>query len=264
MRGHAHWLELGYRHPLWELHRYYLSLGKGRSSGQDQFLESLKTCRSVNVNGSVFEVDANTVELLFRYLEERNAQFEYAYDCLRTEQEALDYCSGHGLAVGRTATRSADHHQSSKAMIAAVTHVARGVCTLRGVTFNPDPSKRCVWFSDNALHVSARNLDGAIPGLANPTIIWEIKEYWGQTSGGSKMSDAVYECHLVGLELREFEARGNPRVNHVVFVDGKAQWSARKSDLRRLIDLMNQGLVDYLFVGREVESEWESTLLTLT
>jgi hypothetical protein len=58
------------------------------------------------------------------------------------------------------------------------------------------------------LHVSARNLDGAIPSLANPYLVWEIKEYWGKTKGGSKMSDAVYECHLVGLELRDFETRG--------------------------------------------------------
>ena len=55
-------------------------------------------------------------------------------------------------------------------------------------------------------------------------MVWEIKEYWGKTKGGSKMSDAVYECALVGLELRDFEERtGAPRVQHVVFVDGKDQ-----------------------------------------
>ena len=53
------------------------------------------------------------------------------------------------------------------------------------------------------LRTLARRVDGACPGVVNPIAIWEIKEYWGKTKGGSKMSDAVYECHLVGRELRE-------------------------------------------------------------
>ncbi len=145
-------------------------------------------------------------------------------------------------------------------MIAAVSDVARRVCARHGLTLDPDPQFRCVWCSENGLHVSARNLDGAIPGLANPQVVWEIKEYWRKTKGGSKMSDAVYECHLVGLELREYEIRGGLPVTHMVFIDGKDQWGARKSDLRRLIDLMNQGLVNHLIVGREVETEWEILL----
>ena len=126
-----------------------------------------------------------------------------------------------------------------------------------------NPQRRCVWCVKNGLHVTARNLDGAIPSLANPTIIWEIKEYWGKTKGGSKMSDAVYECNLVGRELREFEERTGISVAHVVFVDGKEQWSARKSDLARFIDLSHQGIIDYLFVGKEIELQWEKTLLRL-
>lgn len=75
------------------------------------------------------------------------------------------------------------------------------------------------------------------------------------------MSDAVYECALVGLELRDFEERtGKQRVEHVVFVDGKVQWSYRRSDLKRFIDLFHQGLIDHLIVGREVETKWEELL----
>lgn len=111
--------------------------------------------------------------------------------------------------------------------------------------------------------MSARNLDGAVPGLLNPTIVWEIKEYWGQTSGGSKMSDAVYECHLVGRELREFEDRTRERVTHIVFIDGKAQWETRKSDVVRFLDLFHQGLIDHLVVGREVETSWAPLLKRL-
>ena len=70
------------------------------------------------------------------------------------------------------------------------------------------------------------------------------------------MSDAVYECHLVGLELRMFEEKIGRSISHAVFVDGKEQWSHRKSDLLRFIDLHQQGLIDYLIIGREVETDW--------
>ncbi len=71
------------------------------------------------------------------------------------------------------------------------------------------------------------------------------------------MSDAVYECNLVGRELREFEENANVSVTHVVFVDGKEQWGVRVSDLTRFIDLTNQGLIDCLFVGKQIENELE-------
>jgi len=145
-------------------------------------------------------------------------------------------------------------------MVATVSWIANKVCEELGVTFNPAPQTRCVWLNEKGLHVTARNMDGSLPSLANPQIIWEIKEYWGVTSGGSKMSDAVYECHLVGRELREFEEHNGIKVAHVVFVDGKVQWTARKSDLKRFIDLLNRGFIDYLFIGSEVETAWESTL----
>jgi hypothetical protein len=75
------------------------------------------------------------------------------------------------------------------------------------------------------------------------------------------MSDAVYECALVGRELRDFEERsGLPRVPHVVFLDGKNQWSHRRSDLKRFIDLFHQGIIDHLIIGKEVETEWKDLL----
>lgn len=121
-----------------------------------------------------------------------------------------------------------------------------------------------MWLVDNQLHVTARNLDGAIPSLDSPEIVWEIKEYWGKTSGGGKMSDAVYECALVGREPRDFEERsGAPRVRHVVFLDGKDQWASRRSDLKRFIDLFHQGLIDHLFIGRDVETKWKELLNSL-
>jgi hypothetical protein len=83
----------------------------------------------------------------------------------------------------------------------------------RGLRVDVAPTRHCVRLESNHLHVTARNMDGAIPSLESPEAIWKIKEYWGKTKGGSKMSDAVYEWALVGRELREFEEWSSaPRV----------------------------------------------------
>jgi hypothetical protein len=245
---------LGWRNILWELVRYYRSL-KGKK--RERWLESirdggLRESRDHDPIG----LTAESIQLLLTYLEQSVTVFDAVFAQLRTEDEALNYCARHKITVGKTATRNLDHHQSSKALVAAVTAIAQKACSDRGIPLDPNPQSRAIWSTPEYLHVSARNLDGAIPSLSNPQIVWEIKEYWGKTSGGSKMSDAVYECQLVGRELRDFEDRASKQVSHVVFLDGRIQWGARKSDLVRFIDLCHQGLIDYLIVGREVETEW--------
>lgn len=255
------WRALGWRHPLWDYVRFYSVVQRQKMELREAWEKKLK--------GGIMEIDeshdlsvpAGHAELFFDYLRHRERDFEKATDLLRTEQEALAYCEKIGAEVRKVRTRNQDHHQSSAAMVAAVSYVAGEHCLARGVGFVKAPIRRCVWLAGDQLHVTARNLDGAIPSLDSPEMVWDIKEYWGKTSGGSKMSDAVYECALVGRELREFEERsGAPRVLHVVFVDGRDQWSSRKSDLKRFIDLFHQGVIDYLFVGREVETEWKELL----
>jgi len=206
---------------------------------------------------------AADVTLLKKYLSYRDQQLGHALTLLRSEREAVAFCSQLSTPVGATTTRNREHHQSSKAMVAAVTAIAEQVSKRLGFSLVSNPQTRCVWSSGSHLHVTARNLDGAIPSLANPIIVWEIKEYWGTTGGGSKMSDAVYECCLVGRELRDFEASAGISIGHIVFIDGQEQWKVRKSDLARFIDLLNQGLIDLLIVGREVETAWSDELAKL-
>lgn len=74
------------------------------------------------------------------------------------------------------------------------------------------------------------------------------------------MSDAVYECQLVGHELQDYSAQSGQNICHIVFLDGKEQWGHRKSDLKRFLDLLNQGLIDHLIIGKEVENVWEPLL----
>ena len=117
---------------------------------------------------------------LERFLKEREALLGWAFTMLRTEEEANLFCQQREIGVGTTATQSADHHQSSKALVAAVTSLSVEVCHDLGISIDPNPQTRCVWCAENVLHVTARNLDGAVPGLGIPNVIWRIKEDLGQ------------------------------------------------------------------------------------
>jgi len=235
---------------------------------QDQWLAKLRDQVFEVQPGTNLTVPPDVMRLFLQYLDEREDKFQEAFSKLRTKDEALAYCEDLKLQVTMTTTKLENWTNTPKAMVAAVTNIAKLVCQEKSIDLVPNPQRRCVWLLENHLHVSARNLDGAIPALYQPKVIWEIKEYWGGEEkgrqSGSKMSDAVYECNLVGRELREFEDRtGQPNIEHLVFVDGKNQWGARASDLKRMIDLFHQGIIDHLFIGREVETDWQEMLSTL-
>jgi hypothetical protein len=247
--------KLTWEHEFWSLLRYYRSL-RIRGEKRNIWLTELKKNSSLPDQPSQFPIKAPLISLLEDYITESTSLLDLALDQLRTEKEALGFCKKKKFKVGATKTNNQSHHQSSKALIAAVSGIAKQACKKAKVEVDLDPQRRAVWNLKNGLHVSARNLDGAIPSLQSPKAIWEIKEYWGKTKGGSKMSDAVYECHLVGLELRLFESNKKIHIEHIVFVDGKEQWGYRKSDLLRFIDLHQQGLIDQLIIGKEVETEW--------
>ena len=263
--------DFGWQHELWDVVRYFRSIGKNEKKLREFWLDHLKEKSSLavivtekgskkcEIHGSV-PLKKETIDLFFKYLIDSEKQYEALKSCLRTEAEALSFCEKLGVKVEKTATKSKEHHQSSKSLVAAVTQISSEIAKKFGFNIDIDPQHRCVWFKERDLYVTARNLDGAIPCLVNPFVVWEIKEYWGKTKGGSKMSDAVYECLLVGRELREYEEKHGSRIYHIVFVDGKEQWEHRVSDFIRFIDLYNQGIIDDLVVGRDVEQRWSKVL----
>ena len=238
---------------LWQIVRLYAAMRSNAKNKKKLEENAQEYCRGLGV-----DLSDDDAAMFVRYLEFRKNRLQELEAALRTEEEAKALCRKCNVTWKETRTKNKDHHQSSQTMVAAVNHFAGQVC---GDKVKCNPGARCQWIIDNSLHVSARNLDGAAPSIYNPRVIWEIKEYWGKTGGGSKMSDALYECELVGKDLREFEqtTRCN-RIFHVVFLDGKTQWNKRKSDLARFVDLEARGLIDKLIVGREVETLWAPLL----
>ncbi|WP_143531873.1 DUF7687 domain-containing protein [Saccharothrix sp. ALI-22-I] len=196
------------------------------------------------------------VKPLAEYLSLRAELSSDLLGLMRSEEEAKeDFAAISTKQLQSYGTQMA-HHQSSKALVATVEAITIEICARHGKTVNVNPQRRASAVADDHLWVSPRRLDGAFPGLSNPQALWEIKEYWGKTSGGSKMSDAIYECQLVGTELRAFEALHGVKIKHYALLDGRHQWSARISDLRRAVDLLYSGLLDELIVGREVLTTW--------
>jgi hypothetical protein len=234
----------------WQLIRYYCSLrGNEQKIFIDKSAKDLAGC------------DSHTLDDLHQYLTYRKKRVGELTHFMRTEKDAKKACDEKGIKHGVTKTKNQTHHQSSKSTVSLVDHITKDVCNSLGVDCDTKPHSRCYWKDHcGQLHVTVRNLDGAVPTLANPYLVWEIKEYWGTSKGGSKMSDAVYECELVGKEIRDFELKIKKKIYHVVFLDGKKQWEARQSDLARFVDLESQGIIDYLLVGQEIENKWECIL----
>lgn len=202
MKVDQRWRRLGWRYPHWDYVRFYTSFRKG-TKPRDEWIDKLRASSFEVAPDSNLVVPEADLRLFLQYLDEREDKYKQAFAKLRDIDEALGYCERLKLQVKMTKTKLEGWTDSSKSMVAAVTNIAKLVSDRKGMSIVENPQRRCVWLQDNRIHVSVRNLDGAIPALFQPNLIWEIKEYWGGgkgKAGGSKMSDAVYECNLVGRD----------------------------------------------------------------
>jgi hypothetical protein len=124
---------------------------------------------------------------------------------------------------------------------------------LQGKKCNYDPRSLPTFTKNNKpVLVMSRRCDGAYPSIVNPSVIWEIKEYYYTTTFGSRVADGVYETLLDGLELEKLSTM-NIDVEHLLIIDDyNTWWKQGKSYLCRIIDLLNAGYVDEVIVGKEV------------
>lgn len=131
------------------------------------------------------------------------------------------------------------------------------------IGFDDDPSNLAYFVGEDSQlkGVMSRRLDGAFPSLLNPTLLWEIKEYYYATTFGSRVADGVYEVQLDGYEVSEFEQLTQKPTKHIYFIDAYQTWWIKgKSYLCRIVDMLNMGLVDEVIVGREVLTRWSELL----
>jgi len=130
--------------------------------------------------------------------------------------------------------------------------------TLGGLHFNPDPRQLTVITkNEKPTRTLARRVDGAYPSIVNPLAIWEIKEYYGTKTFGSRVADGVYETMLDGYELEELRASEDIDVKHYLIIDDYfTWWQCGKSYLCRIFDMLHEGFLDEVLVGRQVVTRW--------
>ncbi len=124
-------------------------------------------------------------------------------------------------------------------------------------TFAHDPRGPLTFARDGMpLRTLFRWMDGAYPDVNHPHATWEIKEYYGTKTFGSRVADGVYETALDGYELNDLRSVG-VHVEHFLFLDDYfTWWKCGRSYLCRIVDMLHANLLDAAFFGREVVTEW--------
>lgn len=136
--------------------------------------------------------------------------------------------------------------------------------TLGELAFNPDPRQLTVITkNEKPSRTLARRVDGAYPSIVNPVAIWEIKEYYGTKTFGSRVADGVYETMLDGYELEELRASEDIDIKHYLMIDDYfTWWDCGKSYLCRIFDMLHEGFLDEVIVGRQVITRWPEIVRT--
>lgn len=117
---------------------------------------------------------------------------------------------------------------------------------------------------DNLEEIFSRRFDGAMPGTENPRAVWEVKEYYGTTTFGSRVADGVYETLLDGYEIEGIRTRHGREIEHFLFIDDHfTWWDCGRSYLCRMMDMLHTGHVDEIFFGREILTDWGPRLKKL-
>lgn len=130
--------------------------------------------------------------------------------------------------------------------------------TLDGCGFDDNPTRLSVVVDDNKpVKTFARRFDGAYPSTKDPVAVWELKEYYGTTTFGSRVADGIYETMLDGMEIEKLHEEKGIDVKHYLIIDDKyTWWGLGKSYLCRIIDILHQGYLDEVIVGRDVITRW--------
>lgn len=130
--------------------------------------------------------------------------------------------------------------------------------TLGEAAFDPDPRQLTVITkNEKPSRTLARRVDGAYPSTVNPVAIWEIKEYYGTKTFGSRVADGVYETMLDGYELEEMRKSEDIDVKHYLIIDDYfTWWKCGKSYVCRIFDMLHEGFLDEVIVGKQVVTRW--------
>lgn len=137
---------------------------------------------------------------------------------------------------------------------------------LAGRSFKGDPRGLTVVTQNGApLRTFSRWMDGAYPDVVDPHAVWEVKEYYGTTTFGSRVAGGVYETMLDGFEYAELQLNEGRKILHYLIVDDHfTWWNCGRSYLCRIVDILHMGHVDEVLFGREVLTRWPEIVRSWT
>ena len=153
-------------------------------------------------------------------------------------------------------TKEKRHYAYLTCIVNTLTHETL-LNTFGDAAFNANPRGPLTFARDGMpLRTLFRWMDGAYPDVNHPNATWEVKEYYGTKTFGSRVADGVYETALDGYELNDLRAE-NVEVEHYLMLDDRfTWWKCGKSYLCRIVDMLHAGLLDGAYFGREVVTEW--------
>lgn len=234
--------------------------------GQDRFLvptlnDILYAYETLSLNtDAVVHADGSPKELAQKLL----SYFSYRADVLEnfvqprlmTAEQAEHLYNELRERLNVSAPSVMNKQKGEKAKPAYLTEITNMLIAeaVGDLPFERDP-RQLTSFTTNQtlLRTLARRVDGAFPSIINPSVIWEIKEYYYTTTFGSRVADGVYETLLDGMELAELRQSEGIKVEHLLIIDAHFTWWVKgKSYLCRLIDMLNMGYVSEIIFGREV------------
>jgi len=200
-------------------------------------------------------------QLLVSYFQYRaNALEELAQPNLMTREQARTLYEAVASRHKATLSVPFNKQKGEKRHIAYLTGMVNALTeeTLDGPHFDHDPRALITISRERKpLRTLSRRVDGAYPSTVNPIAIWEIKEYYGTTTFGSRVADGVYETLLDGYELEEALISESINVRHYLVVDDYyTWWTCVKSYLCRMVDMVHEGFVDEVIFGRQVVARW--------
>lgn len=179
------------------------------------------------------------------------AEAERLFESVRDEGEFPD------RLISMNKQKGDKRHEAYLASIVNILTWRGLVARDEDVQFDHSPRGPLTFSQDGMpLRTLFRRMDGAYPSLNHPYAAWEVKEYYGTTTFGSRVADGVYETVLDGYELNDLRSVGVD-VKHYLFLDDRfTWWDCGKSYICRIVDMLHSGLLDGAFFGRELITAW--------
>lgn len=236
--------------------------GKLKTYTQDEIIDAMRK-KELDTSHLLEKLSDGRVyiEVLIEYLNYRSRVIEqYVEPNLMTREDAKKIFEEIFNQIKPKCKLPMNKQKGDKRHYAYLTGIVNMLTekTLESCNFEDDPQTLTVaTLNKRPLRTFTRRFDGVYPSGSNPVAVWEVKEYYGTTTFGSRVADGIYETMLDGQELLELRESEKMHIHHYLIVDDRyTWWNLGKSYLCRIVDMLHEGYLDEALFGKEVVTRW--------